>query len=138
MTNIDNKGISGLEKYIDDQGLADLQILGMATANDLAPITLSIDLRVQHVARDEALQAKKRFRAKAAGAVVINAKSGEVVAMTSVPDFDPEYPIEALRPDKLNRMSAGLYEMGSTIKSFTTAMALDSGMVTLDSTFDAR
>ena len=138
LTNIDNKGISGLEKYIDDQGLADLQILGMATANDLAPITLSIDLRVQQVARDEALQAKKRFRAKAAGAVVINAKSGEVVAMTSVPDFDPEYPIEALRPDKLNRMSAGLYEMGSTIKSFTTAMALDSGMVTLDSTFDAR
>ncbi|TYC51744.1 penicillin-binding protein 2 [Rhodobacterales bacterium] len=137
LTNLDNKGISGLEKYIDDQGLADLQMLGLATSGDLAPVRLSIDLRVQHIVRDEVIDAMTRFRAKAAGAVVINAKTGEVVAMTSVPDFDPDNPIDALRPDKLNRMSAGLYEMGSTIKSFTTAMALDSGQVTLDSTFDA-
>ncbi|MFD9900994.1 peptidoglycan D,D-transpeptidase FtsI family protein [Mesorhizobium sp. UC22_110] len=137
LTNLDNRGISGLEKYIDDQGLADLQQLGMATAASLAPVKLSVDLRVQHIVRDEALQAMTRFRAIAAGAVVINAKTGEVVAMASVPDFDPNNPVDAQSPDKLNRMSAGLYEMGSTIKSFTTAMALDSGKVDLNSTFDA-
>lgn len=137
LTNLDNRGISGLEKYIDDQGLADLQQLGMATAASLTPVKLSVDLRVQHIVRDEALQAMTRFRALAAGAVVINAKTGEVVAMASVPDFDPNDPFDAQSPDKLNRMSAGLYEMGSTIKSFTTAMALDSGKVDLNSTFDA-
>ena len=137
LTNRDNRGIAGLEKYLDDQGLADLQQLGMATAADLTPVKLSIDLRVQHIVREEAIEAMNRFRALAAGAVVINVKTGEIVAMASVPDFDPNDPVDAQSPDKLNRMSAGLYEMGSTIKSFTTAMALDSGKVTLDSQFDA-
>lgn len=138
LTNRDNQGISGLEKYVDDQGLADLQALGLATKKDLAPVKLSIDLRIQHIVRDEALQAMQKFHAIAAGAVVINAKTGEVVAMASVPDFDPNNPVNAHDKDKLNRMSAGLYEMGSTIKSFTTAMALDSGKVNMKSTFDAR
>ena len=57
--------------------------------------------------------------------------------MASVPDFDPNNPFNAQDKDRLNRMSAGLYEMGSTFKSFTTAMALDSGKVTLESRFDA-
>ena len=53
LTNIDNQGISGLEKYIDDQGLADLQASGLAVAKDLKPVQLSIDLRVQHIVHDE-------------------------------------------------------------------------------------
>jgi cell division protein FtsI (penicillin-binding protein 3) len=57
--------------------------------------------------------------------------------MASVPDFDPNNPFNALEKDRLNRMSAGTYEMGSTIKSFTTAMALDSGKFNLESKFDA-
>ncbi|MBX3596839.1 MAG: penicillin-binding protein 2 [Rhizobiaceae bacterium] len=138
LTNRDNKGISGLEKYIDDQGFADLQASGLADPQSLKPFKLSIDLRVQHIVRDEAIQAMQRFHAIAAGAVVLNAKTGEVIAMASVPDFDPNNPVDAQDKDKLNRMSAGLYEMGSTIKSFTTAMALDSGKVNLNSTFDAR
>jgi cell division protein FtsI (penicillin-binding protein 3) len=137
LTNIDNKGIAGLEKYIDDQGLADLQASGLAVADDLKPVQLSIDLRVQHIVRDEIAQAVERYHAIAAGAVVLNVKTGEVLAMSSVPDFDPNNPFNALDKDRLNRMSAGLYEMGSTFKSFTTAMALDSGKVTLESRFDA-
>jgi len=137
LTNIDNKGIAGLEKYIDDQGLADLQASGLAVADDLKPVRLSIDLRVQHIVRDEIAQAVDRYHAIAAGAVVLNVKTGEVLAMSSVPDFDPNNPFNALDKDRLNRMSAGLYEMGSTFKSFTTAMALDSGKVTLQSRFDA-
>jgi cell division protein FtsI (penicillin-binding protein 3) len=137
LTNIDNKGIAGLEKYIDDQGLADLQASGLAVADDLKPVQLSIDLRVQHIVRDEIAQAVERYHAIAAGAVVLNVKTGEVLAMSSVPDFDPNNPFNALDKDRLNRMSAGLYEMGSTFKSFTTAMALDSGKVTMESRFDA-
>ena len=137
LTNIDNKGISGLEKYIDDQGLADLQASGLAVAKDLKPVRLSIDLRVQHIVRDEIQAAMEKYRAVAAGAVVINVKTGEILAMGSVPDFDPNNPFNAQDKDRLNRMSAGLFEMGSTIKSFTTAMALDSGKMTLNSTVDA-
>lgn len=138
MTNVDNQGISGMEKYIDDQGLADLQASGLAAPRDLAPFKLSVDLRVQHIVRDEVAQGMQKYHAIAAGAVVFNIHTGEVVAMASVPDFDPNNPVDANDKDKLNRMSAGLYEMGSTIKSFTTAMALDTGKVNLNSTFDAR
>ncbi len=137
LTNIDNKGIAGMEKYIDDQGLADLQASGLAIAKDLKPVRLSIDLRVQHIVHDEISLAMERYHAIAAGAVVLNVKTGEVLAMASVPDYDPNNPYNAQEKDRLNRMSAGLYEMGSTFKSFTTAMALDSGKVTLESKFDA-
>ncbi|RUM99793.1 penicillin-binding protein 2 [Pseudaminobacter arsenicus] len=138
LTNIDNQGIAGMEKYIDDQGLADLRASGLVEADNLKPVKLSIDNRVQHIVHDEITRALEKYQAIAAGAVVLNAKTGEVLAMASVPDFDPNNPYNALDKDRLNRMSAGVYEMGSTIKSFTTAMALDSGKVTLDSTFDAR
>jgi cell division protein FtsI (penicillin-binding protein 3) len=135
LVNIDNQGIAGMEKYIDDQGLSDLQATGLA--RDMEPVRLSIDLRVQYIVRDEIAAAMERYHAIAAGAVVLNVKTGEVLAMASVPDFDPNNPYNANDKDRLNRMSAGLYEMGSTFKSFTTAMALDSGKVTLDSRFDA-
>lgn len=137
LTNIDNQGISGMEKYIDEQGLSDLQASGLAVAKDLKPVRLSIDLRVQHVVRDEIAAGLERYRAVGAGAVVLNIKTGEVVAMASVPDFDPNNPYNAQDKDRLNRMSAGLYEMGSTFKSFTSAMALDSGKATMNSRFDA-
>ena len=96
-----------------------------------------MDIRVQHIVHDEIKQAMERYHAIAAGAVVLSVKTGEVLAMASVPDYDPNNPFNAHDKDRLNRMSAGLYEMGSTFKSFTTAMALDSGKVTLESTFDA-
>ncbi|RAZ76895.1 peptidoglycan D,D-transpeptidase FtsI family protein [Mesorhizobium atlanticum] len=137
LTNIDNQGISGMEKYIDEQGLSDLQASGLAIAKDLKPVRLSIDLRVQHVVRDEIAAGLERYRAMGAGAVVLNIKTGEVMAMASVPDFDPNNPYNAQDKDRLNRMSAGLYEMGSTFKSFTSAMALDSGKATMNSRFDA-
>ena len=137
LTNIDNQGIAGLEKYIDDQGLADLQASGLAVAEDLKPVKLSIDIRVQHIVHDELARSMEKYHAIAAGAVILNVKTGEVLAMASLPDFDPNNPVNALDKDRLNRMSAGVFEMGSTIKSFTTAMALDSGKVTMASTFDA-
>lgn len=137
LVNVDNQGIAGMEKYIDSQGLSDLRAAGLATAQSLEPVRLSIDIRVQHIMRDVLVKAMERYRAIAAGGVVLNIKTGEVIAMGSVPDFDPNNPVNALDKDRLNRMSAGTYEMGSTIKSFTTAMALDSGKFNLNSTVDA-
>lgn len=137
LVNVDNQGIAGMEKYIDSQGLTDLRSVGLATGQSLEPVRLSIDIRVQHIMRDVLIKAMERYRAIAAGAVVLNVKTGEVIAMASVPDFDPNNPVHALDKDRLNRMSAGTYEMGSTIKSFTTAMALDSGKFNLNSRLDA-
>jgi cell division protein FtsI (penicillin-binding protein 3) len=136
--NIDNVGIAGLEKYIDDRGLKELRSLGLASNTDMQPVHLSIDLRVQHYVREELVEAMRRYKAIAAGAVVLNAKTGEVVAMASLPDYNPNKPVDALKKENLNRISAGLFEMGSTFKAFTTAMALDSGKVNMNSRFDAR
>ncbi|GAB4355746.1 MAG: penicillin-binding protein 2 [Oricola sp.] len=137
LVNIDNAGIAGLEKYIDDQGLGTMQDLGLDVDAELPPVQLSIDGRVQHIVHDVLTDGMERYDAIAAGGVVLNVKTGEVVAMVSLPDYDPNNPYNALDKDRLNRMSAGTFEMGSTFKSFTTAMALDSGKVTLNSVFDA-
>lgn len=137
LVNIDNKGIAGMEKYVDGQGLGDLADAGMTVNEKMEPVRLSIDLRVQHVLRDELAAAMVRYQAIAAGGVVLNVHTGEVIAMASLPDFDPNDPVHALDKDRLNRMSAGTFEMGSTFKTFTVAMGLDSGLVKMSDTFDA-
>lgn len=137
LVNIDNQGTAGMEKYIDQAGLGDLRAAGLATLSSLEPVALSIDIRVQTIVHDELQQAMQRYQALAAGAVVLNIKTGEVMAMASLPDFDPNTPLDALKSDRLNRMTAGTFEMGSTIKSFTTAMALDSGLFQLNTMVDA-
>jgi len=135
--NIDNQGIAGMEKYIDQAGLSALRNVGLNAPSALEPVKLSIDMRVQTIVHDEVAAAMQRYQAEAAGAVVLNVKTGEVMAMVSMPDFDPNRPIDALKKDRLNRMTAGTFEMGSSIKSFTTAMALDSGKFGLESKVDA-
>ncbi len=135
--NIDNIGIAGFEKYIDDTWLSDLRNAGFGSSKKMEPVRLSIDLRVQHFVRDELAKAMERYQAIAAGAVVMKVDTGEVLAMSSLPDYDSNNPEESLKKDNLNRITAGLYEMGSTFKSFTTAMALDSGKVKMEDKFDA-
>ncbi|KQT51053.1 cell division protein [Aureimonas sp. Leaf454] len=137
LVNIDNQGIAGMEKYVDDEGFRDVQSLGLATGKDLEPVKLSIDLRVQHIVRDEIAAAMKRYDAIAAGGVIMDVETGEILAMASMPDYDPNEPKDALKKENLNRMSAGTFEMGSTFKTFTTAMALDSGLVKITDSFDA-
>jgi len=137
LVNTDNQGIAGLEKYIDAAGLSDLREAGLNAPQNLEPVRLALDVRVQAMVREELQAGMARYQAIASGAVVLNIKTGEVVAMVSLPDFDPNKPIQAQDKDRLNRMSAGTFEMGSTIKSFTTAMALDSGLFNLDTMIDA-
>ena len=137
LVNIDNQGIAGMEKWLDTNGLADLHRAGFATDRQQQPVELSIDLRVEHALRDELLKAKDKFHAKAASGIVSNVRTGEIVAMVSLPDFDPNNPKEAHDPDRINRLTTGVYEMGSTFKAFTLAMALDAGK-DLNSMWDAR
>jgi cell division protein FtsI (penicillin-binding protein 3) len=138
LVNIDNQGIAGMEKWLDSNGLADLHRAGFATDRLQRPVELSVDLRVEHALRDELLKAKEKYKAKAASGLVSNVKTGEIVAMVSLPDFDPNNPREAHDPDRINRLTTGVYEMGSTFKALTLAMALDSGKANLGTMFDAR
>ncbi|MEM8749112.1 MAG: penicillin-binding protein 2 [Pseudomonadota bacterium] len=137
-TNIDNQGIAGVEKHLDDTWLKELHSSGFALKKALKPVRLSVDLRVQHFVREALSEAMDKYRAIAAAGVVLDVHTGEIVAMSSLPDYNPNNPVDALKKDRLNRMSAGVFEMGSTFKTFTTAMALDSGKVGLGSRFDAR
>ncbi|SFF11397.1 cell division protein FtsI (penicillin-binding protein 3) [Methylobacterium sp. yr596] len=139
VTNLDNVGIAGIEKYIDRQGLRDLTSLGFVEKSaDMAPVQLSIDLRAQHAVRDELAWGMEHYRAKAAAGLILDVTTGEVIALASLPDFDPNEPKDALDPDRINRMNVGVYEMGSTFKAMTLAMALDSGKFNVNSTFDTR
>jgi len=137
--NIDNIGIAGIEKYIDGRGLADLHNMGFAaTPEDLKPISLSLDIRATHALRDELDKGVKHFKAKAGAAAILDVNTGEVIALASLPDYDPNKPTDALDPLHINRMNVGVYEMGSTFKALTIAMALDSGKINLNSHLDAR
>ncbi len=137
LVNIDNQGIAGMEKWLDHQGLAALHMAGLASDRLQRPVELALDLRVQFALRDELVKAREKFKAKAAAGVVLNVNTGEVVALTSEPDYDPNNPREANDPTRINRLTTGVYEMGSTFKVLTVAMALDAGKATLRSRFDA-
>lgn len=144
--DVDNQGLAGMERYLDQQGLADLRAIGMTSETPLEPVTLSIDIRVQHIVREVVATAMVNYKAEAAGAVILDVETGEVVALASVPDYDPNQPSRTL-PDGsvdkdyekgwFNRISNATFEMGSTFKSFTLAMGLDEGKITLNSVVDA-
>ncbi|NQU59819.1 MAG: penicillin-binding protein 2 [Rhodospirillales bacterium] len=125
LTDVDGRGIAGIEQYFDQS---------LRSGNRIG---LSLDLRIQAVLRDELAAAVGEFRAIGAAGLVLDVHSGEIMAMVSLPDFDPNDPGTANGEPAFNRVTKGVYEMGSTFKLFTAAMALDSGTVTLKSGYDA-
>ncbi len=136
--NIDNNGIAGIEKYIDGQGLNDLKGAGLVqVTGDMKPVELALDVRVTHAVREELAYGVEKYKAKAGAALVLDVDTGEIISHVSLPDYDPNNPADALKPDNINRLQVGVYEMGSTFKALTTAMALDSGKVKITSVFDA-
>jgi len=126
LTNIDGRGLSGIEGYFDKV------LRGIEK-----PLELSIDIRVQSVLREELVKAMLEFRAVGAAGLVLAATNGEVRAMISLPDFNPNKPITASGVAGFNRVTKGVYEMGSTFKLFTVAMALDTGTARLKDRYDA-
>jgi cell division protein FtsI (penicillin-binding protein 3) len=133
--DVDNKGLAGIEKFIDDN--PQLAMSHPENPEGGESVTLSLDLGVQHVLREELSHALVTYRAKAAAGVIINVHSGEVVGLASLPDYDPNHREQALAKDRLNRISSGTYEMGSVFKVFTVASVLDAGIATMRSTYDA-
>ena len=124
-TDVDNRGLSGIERSFDEV----LRDRG-------TPLALSLDLRVQYAMTEELSAAMTEFDAIGAAGMVMDVASGEVLAMVSLPSFDPERPGAAPADSRFNRASLGIYEMGSVFKIFTVAMALDEGVVTLESGYD--
>jgi cell division protein FtsI (penicillin-binding protein 3) len=123
----DLNGLAGAERAFNS-----------ALANDGGrPVALSIDMGVQfHL--DEVLRSTMaEFEADAASAIVMNVRTGEILGMVSLPDYDPNRPTDASAAERLNRAAQSVYEMGSTFKAFTVALALESGTATLESGYDA-
>jgi cell division protein FtsI (penicillin-binding protein 3) len=129
LVDVDNKGLAGIEKFIDDNP--------QLTMTGDEAIELSLDLGVQYVLREELASAIKTYRAKAASGIVIDAHSGEVLALASLPDYDPNRREQALDKDRLNRIGFGVYEMGSVFKVFTVAGVLDLGLASFRTRYDA-
>jgi cell division protein FtsI (penicillin-binding protein 3) len=123
-TNIDAQGIAGLEKSLDDR------------LQDGQPVALSIDLRLQEMVRDELKSSIETFHAQGGNALIMDVNTGEVLAMVSLPDFNPYEPGGPSEESMFNRNTLGVYEPGSTFKIFNTAMALESGTSTLTSLYD--
>lgn len=135
--DLDSKGIAGIEKFLDDQGA--LYTASLAEDNTRAmPAVLSIDIRVQHALADELAKGIEKYRAIAGGAIVLDLRSGEVLGLASMPDFNPNQENKNFTFEQANRMTAGVYELGSVIKAVSFAMALDYGTANLTSQFDAR
>ncbi|HAN63273.1 MAG TPA: hypothetical protein DCQ79_05300, partial [Rhizobiales bacterium] len=135
LVDVDSKGLAGIEKFIDDN--PQLVMAHAETASGEQSVSLSLDLGVQHVLREELGRAMATYHAKAAGGIVLDVHSGEVLALASLPDYDPNHREQALDKDRLNRMSSGVYEMGSVFKVFTVAGVLDEGLASLRSVYDA-
>lgn len=123
------QGSGGIEKHFDER------LRDPAKAGD--PLVLSLDVSVQHAVLDELQRGMRRLTAKGAVAILMKVKTGEVVSMASLPDFDPNERPELYRGDpafnpRFNRAAQGRYELGSTFKVLTMAMALEAGVAQSD------
>jgi cell division protein FtsI (penicillin-binding protein 3) len=136
MVDIDNNGTAGIERYMD-RVLARQDAFGAPRFDRNRTVMLSIDLKAQHALTDELEKGMAEFKAMAAVGIIMDVHTGEVVAMTSLPDYDPNDPMAAPETARFNRATLGVYEMGSVFKAVTLAAALDSGKVGLDGRFDA-
>ena len=125
-TDIDNRGIAGVEKSFD-----------AIVRRYREPLRLSIDVRVQHIVHQELAASVADFNAIGGCAILLDVATGEVVALVSLPDFDPGAPTASDPETRFNRATLGIYELGSIFKLFTLAMALDGGVVGLDGGYDA-
>jgi cell division protein FtsI (penicillin-binding protein 3) len=136
--DLDSKGIAGIEKYLDDQGALYTASLGEDSGQTASPAQISTDTRVQHALTDELALAVAKFKAIAAGGIVIDITTGEIIALVSLPDFNPNQEDKKFRKEQANMMTSGVFELGSVIKAVTFAMAFDYGVTNLTGKYDAR
>ena len=125
VTDPDNNGVSGLELGLEKQ------IRGAAAGR----VVTSIDMRVQYILAHEVETAGKTFSARAAGGVVMDVRTGEVLGLVSLPDFDPNQRHLSDGDSSRNIMAQDVYELGSVFKIFSFALGLEDNTVHLDETF---
>jgi cell division protein FtsI (penicillin-binding protein 3) len=123
------RGLSGAEKALDGE---------LHSSAGGEPVALAMDLRVQAALQDELQKAAAKYQTVGAMGSVVDVHTGEIIAMASWPDFDPNTPGHSPIPNLTNHEAASDYELGSVFKAFTIAMGLDTGVVNMDSTFDVH
>ncbi len=129
-TDFDGRGVSGMERVLN-AALASPQTRA-------APVALSIDARVQAIMESELYAAMVEQKAKGATGLVLDVRTGEVIAMASLPVFNPNRPGEGDDETRRNNVTQSVYELGSTFKPITIANAIDSGVVTsMERRYDA-
>ncbi|MBV0899670.1 MAG: penicillin-binding protein 2 [Wolbachia endosymbiont of Fragariocoptes setiger] len=122
-TDIDNNGLAGIESYI--------------TKNQVQKsIKLSLDLRVQSVVHDELTKVVHKYNARGGVGIVLSVRDSQVISMVSLPDFNPNAVNKSTAIQRFNRATLGVYEMGSVLKLFTIASALDANVVTIQDMYD--
>ena len=136
--DVDTKGIAGIEKFLDDQGALYTASLGEPETQTSQPAQLSIDIRVQQAVTDEVAKAVVKFKAKSGGGIILDSETGEILALVSLPDYNPNAEDKRLTSDQQNRLTSGVFELGSVIKAVTFAMAFDYGTTSMTATYDAR
>ncbi|WP_371395462.1 peptidoglycan D,D-transpeptidase FtsI family protein [Fretibacter rubidus] len=129
-------------------GYADVGMVGLAGAERAfheelskpnAPAkALSIDMRVQYAVADSLMHGIERYSAKSAAGVVMDMKTGEIIAMASVPEFDPNAPATASTESRFNHAAMSTYELGSVFKPITMALALETQTSTLTEKFPVQ
>ncbi len=127
LTNIDNNGISGLEKELNER----------LTKSDI-PLQLSVDVSIQDTIRLKLAEGIKKYNANGATAILLDTNTAEIISMVSLPDFDPNNAnLVKNERVKFNIATKGVYEPGSVLKIFNTAMSLESGKIKVSDSFDA-
>lgn len=126
-TNVDGAGIAGMEQALDP----------VLTGGE-GTVRLSIDVRLQTILQEELQRNIDRHSAIGGAGLVMDVDTGEILAMVSLPSFNPVDPAAMPEEALFNRATLGVYEMGSTFKVFNTAAALEAGVTTLDELQDAR
>ena len=117
-TNVDMVGVAGAERAFN----TDL------TSDNAPSVALSLDLRVQFALADELAAAREQFEALDASGVVMDIRTGEIIAMASVPNFNPNNPDTTLPETLFNHAAMSTYDLGSVFKPLTMAMALEDGV----------
>ena len=120
----DNKGISGLEKSLDDELKKNKNI-----------IKLTVDKDIQFLIREELIKYNKIFKAKGSAAILMDVNTGEIISLVSIPDFDPNLRSNITDVNYINRVTKGIYEFGSVFKTFTLAAGFHEGIIKPDTQF---
>ena len=121
----DNNGISGLEKSLDE----DLK-------KNESTIQLTVDKDIQFLIREELIKYSKIFRAKGAAAILMEVHNGQILSLSSLPDFDPNQRKRITDKNYINRVTKGIYEFGSVFKTFTLAAGIHEKVVEPETKFE--